>query len=151
MQVNVRDAAAGAVFMAIGLFFALDALFNLRMGSATSMGPAYFPVMVGFCLTALGAVIALVAIGKPSEAIGAIPWRGVGLVMLSIFFFGATVRGLGMAPGLGISTFFAAIASRKLSWRASAIVAVVITFFSVIAFIYLLGLPYPVIGPWILG
>ena len=137
--------------MAIGLFFALNAAFNLRLGTLTSMGPAYFPIMVGAGLTILGGIIAFSAIGKENEEFGVIPWRGIGLVTLSILFFAFTVRGLGLAISLGGATFLSAIAPGKLSIRGSLILSVVLTFFSIVVFVYLLGLPYPVIGRWILG
>jgi hypothetical protein len=151
VQANLRDVAAGAVFVAIGAFFALDAWFSLRIGRAFSMGPGYFPVLLGSILIALGLVMALLALGRPSEAIGRIPWRGLGLVLGSLVFFAVTVRGLGLAASLAATTFMAGLSSGKLSPLPAAVLSLALTAFCVAVFIYALGLPYRVVGPWLGG
>lgn len=149
MQANTKDVAAGALFMAIGLYFAIDSLINLRMGQAFSMGPGYFPLVLGGILVAFGVVIAIRAIGKPVEAIGNVAWRGIALVIGAILFFALTVRGLGVGLSLFGCTFMAARSSGLLGWSKSVVLSAVITAFSVVVFIKLLGLPYPVIGHWL--
>src|SRR3546814_383935 len=149
MQANLKDLAAGTLFVAIGLFFGLDSLLHLRIGRAFSMGPGYFPLIMASVLVGFGALIAVRAIGKPAEPVGKVSWRGVGLVTASIVFFALTVRGLGLAPSLLGSVLMAAQSSGAMSWRSSAVLAAVLTVFSVAVFIYLLGLPYPVFGSWI--
>jgi len=149
MQVNTRDLAAGAVFVAIGLFFGLNAWFGLRIGQAYAMGPGYFPVVLGGVLVALGVGIAAAAVGGAREAIGIIPWRGVVLVSAAILFFAVTVRGLGMAPALAGATFFAALSSGRMSWPGAILLALCLTAFCVLLFLFALRLPYPVLGPWL--
>lgn len=151
MNINVKDLAAGSMFAGIGLFFTISAWVTLPIGQAFAMGPGYFPLVLGVVLTLCGLVIGAVGIGKPTQQFGRVSWRGLGLVMTSIIFFGVTVRGLGFAPALFVSVLLAALASARLSWRASLIVSVVLTVFCVGVFIYALGLPYPIIGRWILG
>jgi hypothetical protein len=151
MRANSKDLTAGGMFMAIGLFFALDSLLYLRIGKALSMGPGYFPLIMGGLLLALGALIALRAFGRPPEPFGPILWRGLALVLGSIVFFAVTVRGLGMAVALFGSVLMAAESSGLMSRRGSVILSAVLTAFSIVVFIYLLGLPYPVIGNWLRG
>ena len=43
---NPKDFWAGLMFSAFGSFFVIAAR-NYRMGNATSMGPAYFPTVLG--------------------------------------------------------------------------------------------------------
>jgi hypothetical protein len=60
MQIkNPKDFWAGIMFLASGLFFALWAMEFYQMGTAVRMGPAYFPTVLGFLLTVLGAIILL--------------------------------------------------------------------------------------------
>lgn len=151
MLVNTRDLAAGAIFAAIGLFFGLNAWFNLDIGSALSMGPGYFPILLGGVLVCFGAAIAITALGKPSEFIGTVSWRGVILVAASIFFFAMTVRGLGLLPALLIATLLAGLSSGRLSVTGAALLAVGMSAFCVILFVYVLRLPYAVFGPWLTG
>jgi hypothetical protein len=151
MQANLRDVAAGAVFIAIGAFFALNAWFNLKIGHAFSMGPGYFPVLLGTILVALGLAIAVQAVGRPTEAFGRVPWRSVGLIVGSIVFFAVTVRGFGLAPSLALATFMAGMSSGRMTAVPAALLSIVLTAFCVLVFITALGLPYPVIGPWLGG
>lgn len=150
MTINGKDIAAGALFAAIGLFFTVSTLLTLPIGQAFAMGPGYFPLCLGVVLTALGLAICVKAIGKPAELFGQVSWRGVGLVMASIVFFGVTVRDLGFAPSLFVSVLLACLASDKLGWKAGLILSALLTAFCVGVFIYALHLPYPIIGRWIL-
>lgn len=151
IKANWKDVAAGSLFIIIGGFFTIDAMMHLPMGSAVSMGPGYFPRILGIVLILMGLSIAGTAIGKEHEAIGSIPWRGMGLVILSIIFFGATIRGLGMLVSLSISTYFAGMSSFKLTHLGAAFTSAIISVVSVIIFIVLIKLPYPIVGPWITG
>ncbi len=149
MQANARDIAAGALFIAIGLFFAIDSMLNLRIGQAFAMGPGYFPLVMALVLVGFGVAIALQALGRSTEAFGRVSWRGVGLIAGSILFFALTVRGLGMALALLGSVWMASMSTGLINWRGSILLAVILTAFNVVVFIYLLGLPYPVIGNWL--
>jgi hypothetical protein len=149
VRVNRKDLAAGLVFVAIGLAFGLNAWFTLRIGAARSMGPGYFPVLLGATLVGLGLAIGASALKRPAEPFGAVPWRGLVLVILSIVFFAATVRGLGMAPSLGLATVVAALSSGRLSVWAALALSAVLTTLCILIFLYALQLPYPVIGPWL--
>lgn len=149
MQFNNKDLASGGIFVLIGGFFAGNALINLRMGSATSMGPGYFPIILGSVLIALGIAIALNGRDTENDAIGDVPWRGIFLIIGSIAFFGAVVRDLGFGPTLFLSIFASAMASNQLSWKHATLLAGFLAGFSIVVFIYALGLPYPIFGPWL--
>jgi len=151
MAVNIRDVAAGLLFVAIGLFFALDSLFNLRIGQAFSMGPGYFPLIMGGVLVALGVAIAAKSVGQLSVPIGRIPWRGLGLIMAAIIYFAASVRALGFAPAVAGSTFLASLSSGRMSLVAAIITTAVLTLFCALVFVVALGLPYPLLARWITG
>jgi hypothetical protein len=149
MTVNLRDLTAGMAFIVIGLAFGVNAWLTLRIGEANAMGPGYFPLLLGVLLVGFGSAIAFSAIGKAGEPFGAVAWRGTALITLSIVFFALTVRGLGMAPALGGATFLAALASGRLSVGGSLLLAIGLTSFCIVVFLYALQLPYPVIGPWL--
>lgn len=151
MQLNYKDVAAGAIFIAIGLAFAVTAIFNLRMGSGLNMGPGYFPRALGFILVGLGAIIIFGAIGKPTSRIGKISWRGVVMVTLALFFFAFGVRTLGMVPALAGCVLLACAASDRISLVRAVAISAVLTTFAALLFVYGLGLPIPLIGPWLGG
>lgn len=147
MTFNRSDLGAGAIFIAIGLFFAITTLMELDVGSARRMGPGYFPIMLSGILIALGVVIAAKSIGRSDEARGPLPWRGL-VVLLSVpVIFGFLVRPLGMAPVLLITTFITSFASRRMGMRAAVLLAIGLTVFCVVVFSFGLGLPLRLFGP----
>jgi hypothetical protein len=68
MRMNPRDLAAGALFIAIGGFFALNAWLNLAVGRAFAMGPGYFPILLGMILIGFGIAIGAAGLGKPASS-----------------------------------------------------------------------------------
>jgi Tripartite tricarboxylate transporter TctB family len=151
MQLNYRDVAAGAIFVLLGLAFAISAMMGLRMGSGLNMGPGYFPRALGFILAGLGAIIILGAVGKPSSRIGQVSWRGVVLVSVSLFYFAFGVRTLGMVPALAGCVILTCLASDRISLLRAVMISAVLTGFATLLFVYGLGLPIPLIGPWLGG
>lgn len=150
MTIDIKNLGAGLVFIGLGLFFALQSIFNLRMGTAASMGPGFFPTALGAILIVLGGAIAFASLNRPANPIGKVSWRGIVLVIASILFFAVTVRGLGFAPALIGTGLLAGLSSGKLGWLQSLLVAVAIAIFGSLVFIYAIKLPYPLIGSWIL-
>ena len=146
---NLRDCAAGTLFVAIGLLFAVNAWLRLSVGSALTMGPGYFPVLLGVILIGFGLAIFLAGLRQPMQPFGTVSWRGVGLVTGAILFFGLTVRGLGMAPALGGATLLAALSTERNSLLFALLLSFCLTAFCVALFVYALQLPYAAIGPWL--
>ena len=65
-----KDFYSGLIFIVVGLF-ALVIGRDYSLGTTTRMGPGYFPALLGWLLTILGAIIALRALwisGPPSNA-----------------------------------------------------------------------------------
>lgn len=147
MTFNRSDIGAGAIFIAIGLFFGITTLMELNIGTARRMGPGYFPIMLSGILVVLGLVIAAKSVGRSDEARGPLPWRGL-VVLLSVpVIFGLLVRPLGMAPVLLITTFITSFASQRMSVRVAALLAIGLAVFCVAVFNLGLGLPLRLFGP----
>jgi hypothetical protein len=145
-----RDVVGGVLVVAIGFgFFMLGR--ELEMGSSFRMGPGYFPTVLSFVMMGLGAVMTVLALRKPNEenAFGAVPWRGFLLVIGATAFFGFTLRGLGLAPAILIVVIATAWASHYASLRASVPLALGLAAFCSFLFIRALGLPIPLVGPWV--
>lgn len=145
-----RDVFSGLVAMAIGAGFFLSGQ-ELEMGTASRMGPGYFPNILSLLMIGLGLVITVQALRSPpgDASIGALPARGILLVIGATTFFGLTVRGLGLGPAVLVIVLATAWASRFASLRASLPLAVGLAVFCAVLFIRLLGLPLPLIGPWL--
>ena len=146
---NLKDIGAGLVFIAFGAFFSIDAINNLAMGTALAMGPGYFPAMIGGILAVFGIAIVLRGLGSAPSPFGDVSWRGVALISLAPVVFGATVRGLGMAPAIVLTTVISVFASRRIGFLKAAMLTLGLTVFCVVVFSYGLGLPTPLLGPWL--
>lgn len=147
MTFNRSDLGAGAIFIAIGLFFGITTLMELDIGTARRMGPGYFPIVLAGILIAFGLAVALKGVGQADAELGRLPWRGI-VVLLSVpVIFGLLVRPLGMAPVLLITTFITSFASRKMAVHTAAILSLGLTIFCVLVFNFGLGLPLRVFGP----
>lgn len=149
MQGSRKDLLAGLIFVAFGLAFGYAAT-GYPLGTALRMGPGYFPLLLGGILTLLGVAIMIEGIVDGERgAIGPIPWRGAILVFSALIFFGYSVRGLGLVPALFVAVFLTALASRRNGPLLALLLAVGLTLFCVLIFIYGLGLTLPLLGPWL--
>ena len=79
-----KDFWSGLMFIGSGLFFALWAMTFYQMGTAVRMGPAYFPTMLGFLLTVLGAAVLLQSLVMEPEGDQAVhtPFNIIDLVIV---------------------------------------------------------------------
>ena len=149
-NLNLKEILAGAVFVALGAWFGLEAWFKLPIGTAFSMGPGYFPFVLGGLLVVLGiAVAARGLVAAAGDGLGTFPWRGIVFITAAPIIFGLTARGLGMLLSLFVTTFVAAFASRRMTPLYAVLLAAGLAVFCVGIFIYLMDLPIPVVGRWI--
>ncbi|MDF2619583.1 MAG: hypothetical protein K0S00_2242 [Xanthobacteraceae bacterium] len=151
-----KDVATGLLLIALAAFFAWQAL-DLPMGRAIRMGPGYFPMILAGILAVLGLIIVATGIALPMGddespiAIAQWPWRALALVTLAVVIFGLGIRPLGLGPSMGIAVFLSALASQKFNLLTGLVSAVVMVAFSWAVFIKGLGLPLPLLGPWLGG
>lgn len=151
MAINAsrKELASGGIFVAFGAYFALESL-NYELGTAFRMGPGFMPLLLGAALAVLGLGIAANGLRKPdTDPAGPIPWRGMVLVLGTIIFFGATIRGLGFIPVVFVSAFAAALSSLHNSPLFAALLALTLTVLCTLIFVVGLGLTVPLVGPWL--
>ncbi len=146
-----KDLLAGAVFVGFGLAFAITSA-TYDIGSPLSMGPGFFPLLLGGILVVLGVLIAVKGfVAADGGEIGTVPWRSLGLLLAAILFFGFTVRGLGLVPALFVSVLLAAFAGRGVRVVPAVVIAASLTALSVLIFVMALQLRLPLIGFWLGG
>lgn len=149
IQASRKDLASAAIFVALGAYFALEAL-NYELGSPLRMGPGFMPVFLGSVLVLLGLAIAAVAFTRTDEGEQQpFAWRGIVLVLGTILFFGATIRGLGFIPVVFITALVTALSSRENNLLAAVTIAVALTVLCLVIFVIGLGLMVPWFGPWL--
>jgi hypothetical protein len=145
----IKDVLAGAIFIALGLAFALGAL-AYEIGTPERMGPGYLPLALGLTLTGFGVLIgAKGLIAGSGESIGHVDWRAAILLTAALLFFGLTIRGLGVVGALFGTSLLAALARSSTSIREALILAVALTVLSVVIFVFALQLRLPLLGSWI--
>lgn len=147
-SINKVDAAAGILFIALGLVFCFQS-FGMELGTPLRMGPGYFPLFLSGLLILLGGLIVASAFKSTGEALGNHAWRGMLFILPAPVFFGLTVRGLGFVPSIFITTLIAAKASMKMSMVSALALALGVAVFSTLVFSFALGLPFQRFGPWL--
>lgn len=157
MTIKHSELLCGAVFVAIGLAFGLDAWFELRIGTAVRMGPGYFPLVLAGLLVALGGgiIFAGVEVGASGRGEGAaapshpLPARGLIAILASPIVFGLTVAGLGLIPAIALAALTAAFGSRQVKPPLAVVMTVLLTLFCYLVFSVGLKLPARLFGPWL--
>jgi hypothetical protein len=137
-----KDFWAGLLFIAFGLFF-LVASRSYKMGTAMHMGPAYFPALLGGLMAAIGAIVLLQSLVLKGGKVPELSFRPLFLVGLSLILFGYLIQPLGMVLSLILLIVVSAYAGHEFKLREVLILAVAATIISVLVFVYMLMLPYP--------
>jgi len=149
-----KDFFSGAMFIAVGIAFSVGAT-NYSVGNGARMGPGYFPLILGVLLTVLGGVIAVKALITPTEdgdKVGAFAWKPLFFIIMANLVFGACIGGLpsiglpplGMILGIVLFTFIAAKSGDEFNLKEIAVLSVILSVMSYLAFIVLLKLQFPV-------
>lgn len=147
---GLKDILSGLIFLGIAAAFGYAAS-GYPLGTALRMGPGYFPLVLAGALAVLG--LAIMAKGITAAAaegeIGPVPWRGILFIIGALIFFGATIKGIGLAPSVFGAALLSALASRQNGPVAALAIAVALTILCILVFHYGLGLSVPVVGPWL--
>lgn len=151
---NPKDVIAGLLLVGTAAMFALLTA-DLPMGSAVRMGPGYFPLVLAGILGALGLIVLVTGLRYPDEGapvrLAALPWRALILITLAVFVFGFGIRPLGLGPSIGLAVFISALASHRFHLITALTLTAVMVAFAWAVFIKGLGLPLPMLGPWLGG
>src|SRR5690606_7454128 len=125
---GLKDILSGLIFLGIAAAFGYAAS-GYPLGTALRMGPGYFPLVLAGALAVLG--LAIMAKGITAAAaegeIGPVPWRGIAFIIGALVFFGATIKGIGLAPSVFGAGLLSALASRQNGPVAALTVAVALT------------------------
>lgn len=110
---RLEDIVAALVTAGIGIFIVTEAR-GYRMGSLTSMGPGYFPTILGW--TMIGLAVLILVTSRPSgtpEAPGRDQIRGMLLVAAAFGAFALTIERFGMVPSVTLSVLLASLANER--------------------------------------
>lgn len=147
---NPKDFWSGLLFLGIGGAVVLLAS-NYQLGTALKMGPGYFPTALGGLLAVIGLIAVVRSFIRPGTAIEPFHMRLLLIVLGATLLFGVLVRNAGLIAAVAVLVLMAAGASIYFRWRVAIALTVGLIIFSVIVFVKALGLPIPLIGPWLGG
>lgn len=146
----------GILFVALGGSFALIArgmklgdnilLPGYAMGTPARMGPGFFPFWLGMILLALGLIIAFTGLKTHPNDTGEVEkyhWRPILLVLGAVVLFGIVLKPIGMLLAGFVLIVIASLGSKEFHLKPVVILAVVLTIFCAMVFVWGLKLPIP--------
>ena len=134
------------LLFSFGLLVFFNAL-SYDIGSLRAMGPGYFPTLLGgaLCVISLLILIEDVAIGHlPRVLTPRISWRTAKSVLGplgGILAFALTIKAAGFVPATLLCALLAGLAHPKNRPFEIAIISVLVSAFSMVVFVYALGIP----------
>jgi hypothetical protein len=144
-----KDFWTGLIYLAVGAGVIFIGR-NYSVGTASRMGPGYFPLALAGLLIIFGVVAVVRSFLVPGEPISPFAWEPLILVLIGTALFGTLVGTLGLIAALLALVLTSAAASEKFAfdWRAALGLVALIAFCSLV-FVKGLGVPMPLFGPWL--
>jgi Tripartite tricarboxylate transporter TctB family len=142
-----KDFWAGLMLIATGgaaILLARDYAF----GTTTRMGPGYFPTLLGALLILFGLYLVVAGLRDDTEEGKIEPgWSPRALIVLplSLVLFGVLMDRAGFIPALAVLIFGSAAAGTDFRPLEILLLTVALTAFSVVVFVWGIGLPYPLL------
>jgi hypothetical protein len=158
-----KDFVSGLMFTATGAAFAWNAAMTYDIGSASQMGPGYFPLALSLVLVLLGGFImffSLVVETPDGGVMGEVAWRPLVCILGANLLFGALLGGM---PSIGLPSFGLVVAifaltgvalmadASSFNLRRMLVLSSILAGGSYVVFISLLNLQLPVWPAFISG
>lgn len=146
-----KDFWAGLLYLAIAAGF-LWLGRDYRLGTASRMGPGYFPLTLGWALFGFGALSLLRSFWTEGEKIGGIGLRPLLAITAAVVAFAILIPTAGLVFALPALVIISATASRQTVYDLSSLLALAaLTVFCILVFAKGLGVPIPILGSWFDG
>jgi hypothetical protein len=154
-----KDFLAGVLFVAIGLFFLLDAVgvpgvgqnaaygSGYTFGNVRRMGPGWFPTVVASILIGIGLIVAVKSFIGRVEGGPVFAWQPLVIISLSIVAFTLLLRPAGVIPATIALVMISAYGYRPVKVGPMLVAGIGLGLFCGIVFVMALGLPLTKFGP----
>jgi len=140
---NQEDFWAGLMFASFGAL-AIWLSTDYPMGTASRMGPGYFPTYLGAIMLILGLIVTLMALRfEGGEKITPFAWKPTIMLSLGFVVFGWGVDHIGFIPALFGLCVVTAAAGQTFKIGEVLLMTVVLIAGAVGVFIYGIDLPFP--------
>jgi Tripartite tricarboxylate transporter TctB family len=137
-----KNLLAGLMFVAFGLA-GLWLGRDLETGTASDMGPGYFPFVVCALLIVLGGALAAASLLRAGEPAEGLAWKPLLLITLAALAFAFLLKPLGLVGTLAATTVLASAAGTMLQPLRLALLATVLIAVNVGVFVVVLKMPIP--------
>lgn len=148
-RIDMRDFVTGLLLLAAAAIFAFNGLGRLALGTPSSMGPGFFPMMITGALAITALIIIVRSFGRASAISGFAGPRAILCILGAPVVFSLAVEPLGFVPTIAMTTLIAACASRRMTWRFAVTLTAGLTALCTGLFLILLRMPGRAFGEWL--
>lgn len=141
------DMLTAILFVGLGLFAILHSL-QYPLGSASRMGPGYFPKIIGGGLLIVGAMLGVKAISEAGETIKLPPLRPLFFVLFGTISFGVLIEGSGIILAGAVLVLLARCATNEFRPAEIGILSAAVVSAIILIFVYGLGIRIPIFPSW---
>jgi len=142
---NPKDFWSGIMFAAIGFAFAIIVkVYEYPMGTASRMGPGYFPFVLGNALGILVIIILLKSLVSDGGGVSKFAWRPIAWILGGVIIFGLTVKLVGLALAIVTLVLIASFGGHEFKLKEQLIAGLILAVGSIGVFVYGLKLPFPI-------
>ncbi len=147
-----RDFWSGALFVAIGVAAVVLGR-RYAFGTASAMGPGFFPTVLGSLLAALGAVACLRSIRrkKPVVVMSALRAAPLVIVLGAVALFAVALPRLGLFVASLLLVVTSRLAAPGFRWVEVLLFGSLLTVFCAAVFVWGLKMPMPLWPPFLGG
>lgn len=143
---NQPDLLAGLIFIVIGALGFWGGR-GLEMGEAASMGPGYLPRVASGLILLIGLGVTIAGLMRSGEALETIRLRPLLVILIAVAGFAYAAGSLGLVIALAWLIGIGSLADSESRLREIAISIVALTIFSIVVFVFGLGVQIK-LGPF---
>lgn len=122
---------------------------HYKLGTASRMGPGYFPFFLSLGLGGMGLVAVARSFLMDGEPVDHFAWKPLALIIGSCIAFGLLIKGAGLVVALVVLCLMSAAASAYFAFNAKALVGMALLVLGCsLVFVKGLGVPIPIFGAW---
>lgn len=146
-----KDFWLGVIYAVVGAASFLIAR-DYPFGSSASIDAGYFPSVVSCLLFLIGVFSIGRSVTLDGGAVDRLDLKSLALIVGSTVLFGFLVDRAGFAAAAIVLLFMSAAASRQFAFRWLSVAgALFLAVVCTIVFVSGLGIPMPIVGPWLGG
>ncbi len=149
MKVELRDNQDfwGGVMLIVTGAVAVYMARNYGFGTALRMGPGYFPTVLGVILILFGLFFVGRSFTSEERIEGTWSLRALIVIPISFVLFGILMTNAGLVAALMVLIYGGSMATPEFRPIEALLLAIGLTFFCIVIFVWGIGLPYPLF-PW---